>query len=198
MRSFLMLVFVLLLPLNVLAVPLLEITDGTIVLVGPPGVAGYDLQGEGFRINGDGGFASFEPFRPVGQTFFSLSGVYEMGSDRNPEGAVVEGRPVEGGLLFVRAGVPLPEDPPFGPFKSTGLFTADGALNPFIPVEFKPNLIGGGTVEADFRRPLGTSQVQLVNAHFDFAPVPEPGTLLLVGSGAVAMGGVWLRRKRGI
>jgi hypothetical protein len=196
MRSLLTIVFAVLFPLNAFAVPLLEITDGTIVLVGPPGVAGYDLQGEGFRINGDGGFASFEAFRPVGQTFFSLSGVYEMGPDRSPEGAVFEGRPVAEGVLFVKGGVPVSEDPPLGTFKSTGLFTADGVLNPFAPEEFRLDLVGGGTVAADFLRRPGSTLVELTNARFDFAPVPEPGTLLLVGAGAAAVGARWLRRRR--
>jgi hypothetical protein len=187
------------------------------------GLTVYDFSGDGFRFDSTAGsyrYASFDPtfgsgFAPrldINTGFYPLTGTLAMAGELDP-GSAISFLPSQdpSGLpprLAVSAVVPIPEG---GTGQSTGLFTASGTLFQGAPdpADRPFNLIGGGTIEATFVHPalgppvvgqpgqIDTSRVMASEVRFDFTPIPEPGTLLLVGTGAVAMGGAWLRRRRG-
>lgn len=74
------------------------------------------------------------------------------------------------------------------PFQGTGAFTMTGSVDGM-------SLDGHGTATWTAGALLGGQAAQ--SARYDFAATPEPGTMLLLGSGLVATATAsWLRRRR--
>jgi hypothetical protein len=207
-------VMLLLLPLHALALPL-TINDG--FLVTGPGpveadrVAALDWVGDEFRIAGRGLFMLAPPHAAGPMSFDLASNVVIGFIEGHPElglpSVVSEGAAANifrGNLAFesVVTFPPLPSDFS-GSFAASAPFTATGSLLLSGGGGESTPLTGLGTVDVilrvgDATGNLGSRTFILEAARFDFAPVPEPGTLLFVVSGAGAIGGIWLRRKRSV
>jgi len=108
---------------------------------------------------------------------------------------------------FDAGSVTVPDMPPFQPGDDTEgftrfstTFTSTGTLTGFADPSlagtslFSTELMGGGRVNASFSNypPESGIRVLQLDYHFDeVAPIPEPGSLLLFGSGAA-----WVAARR--
>jgi hypothetical protein len=228
MRYLVAIVASLLLPVAAGAVPVLDITDGSMRVGTTPSGIGfyigggpYDFGGEGFRIQGAGQYQfrggpdlGVAPIADVSAGFYTFSGTrFLPPQDLGPAiGRITLDPAGEGPRISFQVGVPIPEG---GEGATSGLFTTSATLYRAIPDPNPENravvLTGGGTVEATLIHPVigfepgdhfpGTpirdpSRVVLGSAEFHFSPVPEPATLLLVGSAAISGALVGWRRRR--
>jgi len=171
----------------------IQITSGVFTAVGIVGGASGTFAGDGFSFTGGGlGGGGVNPVcfpcRP-GESA-SLRTTYS-GSDLIGSG-IVDGVPTEFGspdsgrvgMLFEFTGSVL------APPESSADVTLDApfAFTARVSAPFNHDLVGAGTAHAVFRPITGGPFFlwQLRETAFEFAPVPEPGTLGLVGGGAAA------------
>jgi hypothetical protein len=107
-------------------------------------------------------------------------------------GTLYSGLAFVGDLTFVGPTLTLPALPPFdpgtfpiplllsGPFAVTGTISGYYVRGRDPQLRFTTDLLGTGTVNARLLGEPG-QRYELNKLSYDFAPVPEPGTLLLVG-----------------
>jgi hypothetical protein len=186
------------------------ITGGSLDMPNPAVVGGplgiLDVRGfDGFHLiaRGEAHGLGHQCYPcPPGDTL-SLGGSLQAGFYQLLEGGPVPPNPpwrpeslwnyfFEGGDVTV---------PPLGtsavltaPFVFTGTLTfIDTEFPPAFPPQMSFELFGRGTARVELRpNPFGTPVWEFGQARYDFAPVPEPATLLLVGGGLAAVA-----RRRG-
>lgn len=95
----------------------------------------------------------------------------------------------------------LPVDPSLTDVSFERVFTMNGFIDPDARVPgSRVDITSAGAVTVSFGRDPGNQNWVLKNVNYTFvgpAPVPEPSTLLLFGTGAAALGGRLLRKRRG-
>ena len=125
------------------------------------------------------------------------------------DGTAYPGVMLAGPVIFSAPSIIAPSTP--GPFTVVRPFTFDATVRGIadlnLPTErtvFAALLFGHGTVTASFlASPVSSEQPLLFSfdsVRYDFSaadPVPEPATLVLLGSGLAALAGRHHRRKRG-
>ena len=193
----------------------LVVSRGTINIPSRFGSAEFTLEGEGFFLS-----AGVEQF--VGELTCFPCGVGRLITIGGPLSGFQGGEPgtfnnVSYPALYF-AGVMTVTSPPFPgsmllqslivsePFDFTahisGFLTPNPDFSNEVPI-FVENFVGRGTVTAQFHvQPVEPSIPLFIfaNATFDFnaaSPVPEPATIVLVGTGAAALlRRNWRRRYR--
>ena len=82
-----------------------------------------------------------------------------------------------------------------GPFTFSGTLSTYRVLGVFEPQLLSTlELVGAGTVTGRYVA-IGSQTYWLNRLEYEFAPIPEPGTLLLAGTGLAAAGAMRRRRK---
>ncbi len=197
----------------------ITITSGSVALAPVSGSEGLrgTLNGDMFSMSFRwGGVVSLPCPCPAGDAISLSSGAHApnilntMGIDNDAVGTAIIGGTLYSGLAFVGdlsfvgPTFTLPALPPVdpgtfpipvllsGPFAMTGTISGYYVLGRDPVLRFTTDLWGTGTVNA--RVSDGPGQRYVYELSYDFAPVPEPGTLLLVGGGLAA---AWMRSHRG-
>ena len=189
--------------------PVRVISSGNVYQLVEDGETGFTFAGSGFRFNGE---VSSRPASTCGPCIpgaaFDLSAT--MTPRLFPPGtATIDGRTYDavffsGTFNFDAGSVTVPEVPmggsgvyPVAPFSFDGTLAgyADASLTG-TPL-FSTALAGGGMASLGFFNYSGSMSADGFSYTFeDTAPVPEPGSLLLFGSGAAWIASRWRSRRR--
>lgn len=190
------------------AEPVRLITSGNVYQIVEDGETGFTFAGSGFTFNGE---VSSRPASTCGPcmpgTAFDLSAT--MTPRLFPPGtATIDGRTYDavffsGTFNFEAGSVSVPEVPMGGPgVYPTAPFSFDGTLAGYADASltgaplFSTALAGGGMASIGFFNYGSISADGFSYTFEDTAPVPEPGSLLLFGSGAAWIASRWRSRRR--
>jgi hypothetical protein len=138
------------------------------------------VPGTSIDVGGSWGFGD-------GAGTVELNGVsYRLGRDVAVVGLRFVGDPVIAPDLAARAVLSVPFE--LGILSQLLLFDSGG-----FPTRFP--LVGRGTATIELVQDPGAPVWDWVQARYEFAPVPEPATLLLVGTGVLALSARRYRRR---
>lgn len=191
------------------AEPVRMITSGNVYQLVEDGETGFTFAGSGFRLNGE------VSSRPASRCAPCTPGeAFDLSATMTPRlfppgTATINGRTYDavffsGTFNFNAGSVSVPDVPTGGPgVFPTAPFSFDGMLAGYADISltgtplFSTALAGGGMASIGFFNYSGSLSADGFNYTFkDTAPVPEPGSLLLFGSGAAWIASRWRSRRR--
>jgi hypothetical protein len=178
-----------------------------------PEASSFTLTGAGLYMNGTVSRFLLTTTRQSGQTYH-LNGFFDddllfVQSPFTVDGITYtrEWYTGEQGLFFAstQADFVIPTDPTLTEVSFSTPFTLTGFIDPKSrdDVGNKISVVGEGVATVSFYRSpnTGIGQTWFLNGfNYTFnapTPTPEPSTLLLFGTGAAALGGRLLRKRRG-
>lgn len=193
--------------------PVRIVTSGGFSQIPEDGETGFSLFGPGFAITGGDLSATFSdnctPCIP-GSTL-NLSATMSPSTFQPQASAIVDGTTygsvfLTGDFIIDAGSVVVPDIPPgtFDVRVGTG-FTFTGTLEGFADSTqtgtpfFSLLLSGSGTGSVSFHNLAASPGIYRDGFNYEFeqaAPVPEPGSIFLVGSGAVWIAARWRHRRR--
>lgn len=192
-----------------------RITSGFLSVDGLSTLGPFQLSGDGISLSGFSqlgvaGPAWCFPCEPGSTIDLGTNYLANFGrATGTVNGTAYSDVMLTGPVTFTAPGILAPSTP--GPFTVVQPFTFEAAVRGIadfdLPEErtvFEALLFGHGTVTASFgATPLSPGEPLLFffdSVRYDFSaaePVPEPATLLLLGSGLAALAGRHHRRRRG-